>query len=259
MTITFYDSDEEMWEDLHKKMKDADARLKPTQASIRPGQHFINFRHGPELPIFGEVLDTDDAIYKETHMQHYRLTEAYSAACPDGEIGDTHVSDMDAIIDSELFKFYKEENWNPATREEKTKQRISKLLKYLDPLFQHSNIFITPTVYIPKTNTLHLDITPRSSPEWAKIAYQFAHHDGMRYDKGTDVHGIDGQPRVSYSGCAWVRFINDFEDGSKVVLNIWSQQPSHRDAENQLKEYYGRFLVHDNLEPMEVFRKYFSV
>lgn len=42
---------------------------------------------------------------------------------------------------------------------------------------------------------------------------------------------------VSYSGCAWVRFINDFVDGSRLVLNVLSQLPSHRDAEKQLKEY----------------------
>jgi hypothetical protein len=258
MDFKSYGSFEEIMEELGQAMKEADARVKPTQASIRPGQHFINFRHGPELPIFGKVLNVDDPIYNEPHMRYYRLTNAHSVACSEGEIGDIHVSDIDAIIDKELFKYYQDQNWSPLTRKGRSNEKISKLLKYLDPLFQHSNIFIEPTAYNLRTNTLHLDINPRSSPEWAKIAYQFAHHEGMRYDKETEVYRIDGQPRVSYSGFAWVRFINDFEEGSKVVLNIWSQQPSHMDAENQLKEYYGRFLVHDNLNPVGVFKKYFS-
>ena len=120
--ITFYNSFEEMMEDLGRAMKEADARVKPVQAAIKPGQYFINFRHGPGVPIFGEVLDTDDPLYNEPHMKHYRLTKAYSAACEWGEIGDTHVSDMDALIDKELFDYYKEHGWMPPRKEEKSEE-----------------------------------------------------------------------------------------------------------------------------------------
>jgi hypothetical protein len=51
--ITFHGSWEEILEAEEAARKAADTRVNPTQASIRPGQYFINFRYGGELPIFG--------------------------------------------------------------------------------------------------------------------------------------------------------------------------------------------------------------
>jgi hypothetical protein len=121
--ISFYGSVEEMFEDLGRAMERADSRVRPAQTSIKPGQYFINFRHGPELPLFGEVIDisklgydeeTQKEIeddYKQPHMRFYRFTRCFSWACPEGEMGDTHLSDVDAIIDRELFEYYKENGW----------------------------------------------------------------------------------------------------------------------------------------------------
>lgn len=126
--ITFYDSFEEMMEDLGRAMKEADARVKPTQAGIEPGQYFINFRYGLDLPIFGEILDIKklgvdeeeqeyiNRSYSQPHMRFYRPTKAYSMACPEGEIGDIHLSEVDAIIDPELFGFYRENGWRKTGR-----------------------------------------------------------------------------------------------------------------------------------------------
>ena len=94
----------------------ADARIKPTQTRIKAGQFFINMRYGSELPIFGEVLETQEGLYKEEHMRNYRLTRAFSKACPEGEMGDTHVSEVAAIIDSRLFEFYQKNHWDPALK-----------------------------------------------------------------------------------------------------------------------------------------------
>ena len=55
--ITFHGSFEEMMDNLGRVMKDADTRVNPTQVGIKPSQHFINFCHGPEPTIFGEILD----------------------------------------------------------------------------------------------------------------------------------------------------------------------------------------------------------
>jgi len=123
MDITFYDSYDEMQEDLGRAMREADARVRPAQAAIRPGQHFINFRYGLELPIFGEILDIKtlgvdeeeqryiDESYGQPHMRFYRPSRCYSMACPEGEIGDVHLSEVDAIIDPELFDYYRENGW----------------------------------------------------------------------------------------------------------------------------------------------------
>jgi hypothetical protein len=121
--ITFYRSFDEMMKDLSRAMKQADARVKPAQANIKPGQYFINFRHGPELPIFGQVLDIKtlgindeeqkyiNETYSQPHMRYYRPSKCYSAACEWGEAGDTHLSSIDAIIEGELFDFYKSNKW----------------------------------------------------------------------------------------------------------------------------------------------------
>jgi hypothetical protein len=121
--ITVYESFDEMMDDLGRAMKEADARVRPAQAGIKPGQYFINFRHGPGLPIFGEILDIAtlgydeeeqeyiNESYAEPHMRFYKPTKCYSMACPEGELGDTHLSDVDAIIDRELFEHYRENGW----------------------------------------------------------------------------------------------------------------------------------------------------
>jgi hypothetical protein len=121
--ITFYDSLEEMFDDLGRAMKKADARVKPTQAAIKPGQYFINYQYDLGFPIFGEIMDIEtlganpeeqkyiNEDYAQPHMRYYKPTKAYSVACPEGEYGDIHVSEIDAIIDKELFGFYRKNNW----------------------------------------------------------------------------------------------------------------------------------------------------
>lgn len=62
---------------------------------------------------------------------------------------------------------------------EETHKRILWLMDEIRPLTQHNDIGVYPLAYSPKEDALCLDIVPRSSPEWAKIAYKFAHHPGV--------------------------------------------------------------------------------
>jgi hypothetical protein len=140
--------------------------------------------------------------------------------------------------------------------QQKIKKRIDRLLEDLRPLAQHNDISVYPTTYDIKNDAIHLEVIPKSSLEWAKTVYKFTIQPNLKYDRGSHIYGIDGQPRCSYSGMTFVRFISPFLDGSKVGLHIWSQQPSHEDAEDQLSELYRRFLSDDSLEPIEVFKKY---
>jgi hypothetical protein len=101
----------------------ADSRVNPTQAGIKPGQYFINFRYGSDLPIFGEILDyktlgVDEVeqeyineSYLQPHMKYYRPSHAFSVACPMGECGDVHLSEIDVIMGKDLFDFYQENHW----------------------------------------------------------------------------------------------------------------------------------------------------
>lgn len=253
--FTDYDSFEEMMQAIEKARISADAQVKPTQEKIKPGQFFINMRHGSELPIFGEVLETEEEIFKEPHMKNYRFTKAFSKACPEGEMGDTHVSEIAAIIDPMLFEFYQNNQWDLPARQTKHAKKISKLLGNLAPLAQHSNIHVLPHSHNPISDTLNIEIIPRSSPKWAKTAFEFANHQNIKYDQDKSVYGIDGQPRVSYSGMVWVRYLTPFEENSKIALQIWSQQPSHSEAEEQLSEFYSLFQTRKGMEPIEVFKE----
>jgi hypothetical protein len=101
----------------------ADSRVKPTQANIRSGHYFINFRYGPDLSIFGEILDYKtlgideeeqkyiNEFYEQPHVKYYRPSHAFSVACPMGECGDVHLSEIDVIMGKDLFDFYQENDW----------------------------------------------------------------------------------------------------------------------------------------------------
>jgi hypothetical protein len=128
-------------------------------------------------------------------------------------------------------------------------------MKEIIPLTFHSDLYIVPHAYVPDSDTLHIDVMPRSPAKWAETAYRFGSQN-TKYDRSFRLFGIDGQPRVNFSGLVWVRYLSDFLDDSKVGMNIWSQQPSHYKAEEQLMKLYGLFQERDGLEPIEVFRKY---
>jgi hypothetical protein len=130
----------------------------------------------------------------------------------------------------------------------------------LSPFGQHGDVIITPdwrNIYNPKTDTFRMIVIPRCAVNWAETAYKFAKQPGMKYDREREPYGIDGQPRVSSSGGLWVRYIGNFEDGSRVTFHIWSRQPSHGEAEEQLSRLYAFFKERDGLEPMHVFKAYF--
>lgn len=126
--ITFYSSFEEMLQAEESARRVADARVRPTQAAIKPGQYFINYIHDLGFPVFGEILDIKklgadpeeqeyiDESYAQPHMKYFRPTKAYSIPCPEGEIGDIHLSEIDAIIDPELFVFYRDNGWSKPER-----------------------------------------------------------------------------------------------------------------------------------------------
>lgn len=135
-------------------------------------------------------------------------------------------------------------------------ERIEMLLGELFPITQHSDLVVFPTSYNKKTDTLYTQVQPASPPKWAYTAHEFANHEGMKYDRDSEAFRVDGQPRVGGPGLVWVRYVGPFVDGSRVGLHIWSQQPSHEEAEQQLSELYGRFMELDGLEPIEVFRKF---
>ena len=108
MKVEFFDSVEEADARLREAMKAADARVRPWQAAIGPGDCFVADSGEEDLLVFGEVLEA----YAEPHLKHYRLCRCYSAACPEGEVGDVHVSTMLCVIDRGVFELARQHGWD---------------------------------------------------------------------------------------------------------------------------------------------------
>ncbi len=112
MGDTYSEDDDldQLFQELNQDREAADARVQSWQAAIKPGDYFR--RATPYgFPIYGEILEEDEP--REPRLQHFRLCEAYSVACPEGEMGEIHVSTIDAIISIQQFEVYKRRGWQP--------------------------------------------------------------------------------------------------------------------------------------------------
>ena len=123
--ITFYDSDEEMWEHEAKARKLADERVNPWHLKVRAGDILVS-DPGYGFPIFHEVLDNekivgdnfkkygddyeDEGVYiLDTYCfnpepWNYRFCRSYSEVCPNGELGDIHLSIALGKIPRDIFE-----------------------------------------------------------------------------------------------------------------------------------------------------------
>ena len=104
--IQEFSSFEEMMEEIERAMKEADRRVKPWQRKIKVGDYFEK-----ETPygfkVYCEVLDE----YHEPHLKNFRFCRCYSIVCPNGELGDVHVSTVKRRITKEEFEEMKRRGW----------------------------------------------------------------------------------------------------------------------------------------------------
>lgn len=132
MVVQSFDTIEEMLASMEKDRVAADALTQPWQESLAPGDFFL--RVAQEVPIFCEVLDpgavspgaTEDerqdaqeaaAWYQDPAMRGYRFCRAFSRYCPQGELGDVHVSMATLKVDKETFDRAKAANWKLKIRQ----------------------------------------------------------------------------------------------------------------------------------------------
>ena len=107
MKVEFFDSLEQAAERLQQAMQAADARVRPWQAALAPGECFIADGGEEDLLVFGEVLEG----YAEARLQHYRFCRCYSVVCPEGELGDVHVSTVLCRISRQFFEQMRAAGW----------------------------------------------------------------------------------------------------------------------------------------------------
>lgn len=143
MPIIEFESLEEMAEAEEANRKAADSAVNPQQAAATIGSKFIKL--SGEVVIYGEILDPcappedgeeedeDDRADREAeretrampHMANYRFTRSYSKVCPEGELGDVHVSTI-VVLSEAAFQEAKSLRW-PSDRA--TIQRIYRASK----------------------------------------------------------------------------------------------------------------------------------
>ncbi len=79
---------------LDKRMREtADSKTKGWQRRVKKGDCFLR-RTADGLEIYGEVLED----YDMEDMKNFRRCRCCSLACPEGEIGNVHVSHFDSLI-----------------------------------------------------------------------------------------------------------------------------------------------------------------
>jgi len=127
MKVESFDSLEAAQQRLREAMEAADARVRPWQAAVGVGDCFVTDCGGEEgFLIFGEVLKG----YGEERLRHYRLCRCFSVACPEGEVGDVHVSTILAVVSREVFELARQHGWDveegqqpPSSRRKKQEER----------------------------------------------------------------------------------------------------------------------------------------
>jgi hypothetical protein len=87
----------------------ADQCMQPFQEAASVGGHYLQ-RSAYGFDIYGKILE--DPEPRPNHLRNYRFVEAYSVACPEGELGDMHVSQIDRLITSAEFLAAKEQHWS---------------------------------------------------------------------------------------------------------------------------------------------------
>jgi hypothetical protein len=106
MEVEFFDSHEAAARRLREAMEAADARVAPWQAALRPGECFLSIVEDG-LVVFGEVLEG----YSEPHLRHYRFCRCFSVVCPEGELGDVHVSTVACRISRQFLEEMRRAGW----------------------------------------------------------------------------------------------------------------------------------------------------
>lgn len=97
-------------EAINKARVVADSRVKQWQAVIKAGDYFVQATPYGFL-IFGQVLESDNEFYKSEEGKNYRFCKCYSVACPEGELGDVHVSVIGLVIEEQVFNRFKDKGW----------------------------------------------------------------------------------------------------------------------------------------------------
>lgn len=129
VNVTSYNSLEEMGDAMDKALRRANAAVRPAQAAIGYGDYWAQIAENEGLVVFGRIwtieegiaasircgADEEEAAWEARwsaaqHAEGFRFGIAYSVACPEGELGSTHIVDM-VPITKEVFEAAQANGW----------------------------------------------------------------------------------------------------------------------------------------------------
>lgn len=119
MPIEVFKSVEDMFNALQEDQEAAALRIPVWAGTIKTGDFFIrtvNF-YGDPLTIWSEVLPCIEEDEEENEVvvpydgSAYRFTRSFSCVCPEGELGDVHVSTVGRLVTREEFEAAKKAGW----------------------------------------------------------------------------------------------------------------------------------------------------
>ncbi len=113
MDIMSFDNLDEAAAYMREAEKQAEARLTSAQREVSWGDCWVTYYREAGIWIFGEVFtpernhqssikagasideaNEEDESLQDAHARGYRFGRAYSVACPEGELGSTHIANM---------------------------------------------------------------------------------------------------------------------------------------------------------------------
>jgi hypothetical protein len=141
MHLQSFDSEEEMFAAIEAAERSADARVTEWQTRIKIGDYVMSYNEEEEFWIFSEILDPIAGeralcdMSSEEDREHIQQLEqawapggpkrcrrwgkCYSVFCPDGELGELHISTVTAIIPKLVFEVATREESPPEARDGK--------------------------------------------------------------------------------------------------------------------------------------------
>jgi hypothetical protein len=94
----------EMVEYLAERQRKAKDEITPVQAEMRVGDHYLMGTGEDGVLVFGEIRE-------RPQLNGFCFCKAYSVCCPEGELGDAHLSAM-VPIEPEEFEGARERGWD---------------------------------------------------------------------------------------------------------------------------------------------------
>lgn len=120
MRMRAFGSVEELFYELRRDQEAADEKAKTHHlgvADLKHGDCFVSPRPDFGVVVFGEVIEHDDKYpednehIRDARLRGYVYARCYSPLCVEGELGDTHITMIEAKVSREVFERAKANGW----------------------------------------------------------------------------------------------------------------------------------------------------